>query len=106
MSIIGLKKKLIFVEVFEDCGCHVIFSKAKSFLRHIARRKVKYIVFRVKNLYKSEVGDCVALKIKVEKVLSWDVGELWHSRLGHLHHGASKIMQKIIVCLPKGSLDQ
>jgi hypothetical protein len=54
--------------------------------------QVKNIGIRVKNLYKLEVDGCDAMMGKVEKVVSRDEGELWHRRLGHLHHGALKIM--------------
>ena len=37
---------------------------------------------------------------------SQDVGELWHRRLGHLHHGALKIIQQNSTSLPKGKLEQ
>ena len=43
---------------------------------------------------------------KAEGVVSRDDGELWHRRLGHLHHGALKILQKISTGLPKGTLAQ
>jgi hypothetical protein len=39
-------------------------------------------------------------------MVSWDEGELWHRRLGHLHHGALKIMQQISTGLPRGTLAQ
>ena len=39
-------------------------------------------------------------------VKSQDVGELWHRKLGHLHHGALNIMQQISIGLPKGKLEQ
>ena len=32
----GLKKNFIFVDVLEDRGYDVVFSKEKSFLRHVA----------------------------------------------------------------------
>jgi hypothetical protein len=41
---------------------------------------------------------------KEEKVVSRDEGELWHRRLGHLHHGTLKIMQPISIGLPMGTL--
>ena len=47
----------------------------------------------MKNLYKLEVDDCAALSSKAELVQSQEIGELWHRWLGHLHHGALKIMQ-------------
>jgi hypothetical protein len=43
---------------------------------------------------------------KEEKVVSRDEDELWHRRLGHLHHGALKIMQQISIGLPMGTLAQ
>ena len=87
-----LKKNLMYVTILEDKGYDVVFSKGKAFLRHISTRQTKRIGIRVKNLYKLEVDDCVALSSKAELVQSQDVGELWHRRLGHLHHRALKIM--------------
>eukprot|EP00253_Pinus_taeda_P036127 PITA_36127 len=88
----GLKKNLVSIALLEDKGYDVVFSKGKVFLRHIGTGQTKRIGIRVKNLYKLEVDDCVALSSKAEMVQSQDVGELWHRRLGHLHHGALKIM--------------
>eukprot|EP00253_Pinus_taeda_P021923 PITA_21923 len=102
----GLKKNLVSVAMIEDKGYDVVFSKGKAFLRHIGTGQTKRIGIRVKNLYKLEVDDCAALSSKVEMVQSQDVGELWHRRLGHLHHGALKIMQQISTGLPKGKLEQ
>jgi len=55
---------------------------------------VKQIEVCVKNLYKLDVEDCVALSTKEEKVEGCDVSELWHKRLGHLHNGTLNIIQK------------
>ncbi len=70
----------------------MIFSKGNTFLRHIVMGQVKKIGIWVKNLYKLEVEECVSLRTKVERVQSRDVGEFWHRRLGHLHHGDLKIL--------------
>ena len=43
---------------------------------------------------------------KAEGLVSQDDGELWHRRLGHLHHGALKILQQVSNGLPKGTLTQ
>jgi hypothetical protein len=53
-----------------------------------------------------QVDGCGAMIGKVEKVVIRDEGELWHRRLGHLHHGALKIMQQISTGLPRGTLAQ
>eukprot|EP00253_Pinus_taeda_P004441 PITA_04441 len=101
-----LNKNLIFVVVLEDKQYDVVFSKGKSFLKHVVTRQVKQIGVRVKDLYKLEVDVCVALSSKVEHVQSRDVRELWHRRMGHLYHGALNIMQQITTRLPKCTLDQ
>jgi hypothetical protein len=106
MYVPGLKKNLVSVAMLEDHGYDVIFSKGKAFLHHIASGQVKQIRVQVKNLYKLDVEDCVALSTKAEKVQSQDISELWHRILGHLHHGALKIMQQISTGLPKGTLEQ
>ena len=46
----------------------MILSKGKAFLRHIAMGQVKKIGIQVKNLYKLEVEECVALSTKEERV--------------------------------------
>eukprot|EP00253_Pinus_taeda_P024768 PITA_24768 len=47
-----------------------------------------------------------AIAGKAEGLVSHDDGELWHRRLGHLHHGALKILQQITTGLLKGTLAQ
>jgi len=88
-----LKKKLVSVAMLEDRGCDVIFSKGKTFLRHIAMGQVNNIWIWVNNLYKMEVEEYVALSTKAKRVQSRDVGELWNRRLDYLHHGDLKILQ-------------
>ena len=68
--------------------------------------QTKKIGVRIKNLYKLEVDGCAAMVGKVEEMVSDDEGKLWHRRLGHLHHGALKILQQIFTGLPKGTLVQ
>ena len=68
--------------------------------------QTKRIGIRVKNLYKLKVDGCTAMMGKAEEVVSRDEGELWHRRLGYLHHGALKILQQISTGLPKGTLAQ
>ena len=60
----------------------------------------------MKNLYKLGVDDCATLSMIAELVQSQDISELWHGQLGHLHHGALKIMQHISTRLPNGKLEQ
>ena len=60
----------------------------------------------MKNLYKLDVDGCATLMGKANKVVSQDERELWHRRLGHLHHESLKVMQQISTGLSKGTLAQ
>ena len=93
MHVPGLKKNLIFVAMLEEKGYDVVFSGGKAFLRSKATGETRRIGVRVKNLYQLQVDGCAAMEGKAEGVVSRDDGELWHRRLGHLHHGALKILQ-------------
>ena len=86
--------------MLEDRGYDVDFSEEKAFLCHKATGQVKNIGVRVNNLYKLDVYGCAALSSKVGEVVSWETSELWHRRLGHLHHCALRIMQQIYTSLP------
>ena len=93
MHVPGLKKNIISVAMLEDKGYDVVFSKGKAFLRSKETGETRRIWVQVKNLYQLQVDGCAAMAGKAEGVVSRDDGELWHQRLGHLHHGALKILQ-------------
>ena len=90
--------------MLEDRGYDVFFSEGKVFLRHKTIRQAKNIWIHVNILYKSNVDGYTTLMGKAEKVASRDEGELWHKRLGHLHHGAFNVMHHISTGLPKATL--
>ena len=92
MHVPGLKKNLVSVAMLEDKGYDVVFSEGKSFLQHKTTGQTKNIGVKIKNIYKLEVDGSDEMVDKVEEVVSRDEGELWHMRLGHLHHGALKIL--------------
>jgi hypothetical protein len=87
MHVLGLKKNLVSVAMLEDRGYDVVFSSGKAYLRHKEIGQVKKIGIQVKKLYMLEVDGCSSMIGKAKKVLSQDECELWHRRLGHLHHG-------------------
>eukprot|EP00253_Pinus_taeda_P027232 PITA_27232 len=100
MHVPGLKKNLISVAMLEDKGYDVVFSEGKAFLRSKTTGETRKIGVRVRNLYQLHVDGCAAMAGKAEGLVSRDDGELWHRRLGHLHHGALKILQQITTGLP------
>eukprot|EP00253_Pinus_taeda_P005665 PITA_05665 len=92
MHVPGLKKNLISMAMLEDKGYDVVFSEGKAFLRSKTTGETRKIGVRVRNLYQLHVDGCAPMVGKAEGLVSWDDGELWHRRLGHLHHGALKIL--------------
>eukprot|EP00253_Pinus_taeda_P021600 PITA_21600 len=106
MHVPGLEKNLISVAMLEDKGYDVVFSEGKAFLRSKTTGETRKIGVQVRNLYQLHVEGCAAMAGKAEGLVSRDDGELWHRRLGHLHHGALKILQQITTGLPKGTLAQ
>ena len=106
MHVPGLKKNLISVAMLEDKGYDVVFSEGKAFLRSKTTGETRKIGVQVRNLYQLHVYGCATMACKAERLVSWDDGELWHRRLGHLHHGALKILQQITTGLPKGTIAQ
>ena len=108
MHVPGLKKNLISVAMLEDKGYDVVFSEGKAFLRSKTTGETWKIGVQTKNLYQLHVDGCAKMACKAGEVVSWvawdDEGELWHRRLGHLHHGALKILHQISTGLPKGTL--
>ena len=78
MHVPYLKKNLVLVTMLEDRGYDVVYSDGKAFVQHKTMGQAKMIGIRVNNIYKLEVDGCAAMMGKVEKVVSWDVGELWH----------------------------
>jgi hypothetical protein len=99
MHVSGLKKNLVSFAMLEEKGYDIVFSDGKAFLQLKTTGQVKNIGIRVNNIYKLEVDGCATMMGKEEKVVRWDEGELWHRQLGHLHHGALKIMQQIYIGL-------
>ena len=100
-------KNLISVVMLEDKGYDVVFSEGKAFLRSKTTGETRKIGVQVKNLYQLQVDGCAEMACKAGEVVSRDDdGKLWNRRLGHLHHGALKILQQISTGLPKGTLAQ
>ena len=106
MHVPGLKKNLISVAMLEDKGYDVVFSEGKALLHNKTTGETQKIWVQVRNLYQLHVDGCATMAGKVEGLVSRDDGESWHMRLGHLHHGALKILQHITTGLPKGTLVQ
>ena len=101
MHVSSLKKFFVSVVMLEDRGYDVVFSEGKYFMWHKTMGQAKMIGIQVKNLYK--MYGFTSMMAKADQVVSRDEGELWHRSLGHIHHGALKVMQYIYIGLTTGS---
>jgi len=80
MHVYFLKKNLVSVTVIKDKGGYGVMFRGKTYLRHVATRKVKQIGVIFKNIYKlevdfhacnytsrSEVGRCRVLFLELQR---------------------------------------
>lgn len=102
----GLKKYLVSVATLENKGYEIIFSKGKAYIKPSISLAAKQIEVTMKNLYKLQVETTTTLGSIGVSEQNHDLGEFWHRRMGHLHHGALKILRDIATGLPQCSVDQ
>jgi transposase InsO family protein len=101
----GLKKNLVSISVLEDLGYEVFFRKRRVLLKPPNSRTTVQIGVREKTLYKLQFGAAAALNNKKDNQQGRELAELWHRRMGHLHHRALKILGEIATGLPPCSVD-
>lgn len=99
----GLKRNLLSVGVLEDKGYEVIFKQGKTYLwdKDKDLDSVEVIGVCEEGLYKVPGQKIQALAPSTESI-----GELWHRRLGHLHHKAFPDFQKIVSGMPSISISK
>jgi hypothetical protein len=97
----GLTKNLISVSQLEDRGYVVTFRKGKVYI-HLEGSSVslsKVIGVRSKKLYRLQFEPTHAL-VSTCTSSGQDLGELWHKRMAHLHHGALKVLRESVDGIP------
>jgi transposase InsO family protein len=101
----GLTWNLVSVSTIEDRGYEVVFRGGQVLLYpkggNIASARV--IGVRQEKLYRMIFQAAGALTCSTS---SRDLCEIWHRRMGHLHHGALRILRDIATGLPDFSIDQ
>jgi len=65
----------------------------KVYIKHQSWKKVKQIGARSNKLYKLQFNSPKAL-ISSDSSSGGDMGELWHRRMGHLHHGSLRLLKE------------
>jgi transposase InsO family protein len=99
----GLKKNLLSISVMEDKGYAVTFHRGQVFIypEGASPDTAMRIGVREGNLYRLQGKPVQALVHNTESLC-----ELWHRRMGHLHHRALPILREMVTGLPDFSLEQ
>jgi hypothetical protein len=98
----GLKKNLLSISVTEDKGYAVTFHRGQVFI-YLERASLDIamrIGFKEGNLYRLQGKPIQALVHNTESLC-----ELWHRRMGHLHHRALPLPRQMVTGLLDFSLD-
>ena len=89
---------LLSVSQLQNKGCDVYFIRDKVYVKHPNWSKKAQIGVRSHKLYKLQFESRVAL---IDSTDDRDLNELWHRRMGHLHHGALGILKNTIIGAPE-----
>jgi transposase InsO family protein len=95
-----MTKNLISISVLQDKGYDVLFRGPKVYIQPRGSKQAKMIGIRSRKLYRLQFESPQAL-ISNNK----DMGELWHRRMAHLHHGALNVLKEIVTGLPELSTE-
>jgi hypothetical protein len=98
----GLKKNLLSISVMEDKGYEVNFRRGQVFIRPEGASPDTALRIGVRdgNLYRLQGQPVQALMHTSESLC-----DLWHRRMGHLHHRALPLLRQMVTGLPDFSLD-
>ena len=93
----GLGMNLLSVSQLQGKGYGVFFIKEKVYVKHPIWKKIVQIRIRSNRLYRLQLESPMTL---IASNGDKDLNELWHRRMGHLHHGALRILRKIVTRFP------
>ena len=85
LHVLRLGMNLLSVSQLQNKGYDVFFIKEKVYVKHPSWKKKAHIGFRSNKLYRLQLEFPMAL---IGSSGEKDLNELWHRRMGHLHHGA------------------
>ena len=99
----GLGINLLSVSQLQNRGYDVYFIGNRVYIKHPSWKKKAQIEVRSNKLYKLDLESPMALVSSADET---DLNELWHRRMGHLHHGALRILKKTVTGVPELSTNQ
>ena len=89
---------LLSVSQLQNKGYDVYFIQDKVYVKHPNWSKKAQIGVRSHKLYKLQHESPMAL---IGSTDDRDLKELWHRRMGHLHHGALGILKNTVIGAPE-----
>jgi len=92
-----LGMNLLSVSQLQDKGYGVYFIKEKVCVKHLSWKKKVQIGIKSNRLYRLQLESPMAL---ISSHGDKDLNNLWHRRMGHLHHGALRILRSTIIRVP------
>ncbi|KAH9291809.1 hypothetical protein KI387_043002 [Taxus chinensis] len=98
----GLGMNLISVSVLQDKGYNVLFRGTHVLIKHKDWKSPITIGVRSGRLYRLQFDTPKAL---MSSSNPRDLGELWHRRMGHIHHGALKLLRETVTGVPEVSTE-
>jgi hypothetical protein len=104
LYVLGLKKNLVSVSCIEDRGYVVTFRDGQVLLypKGGSISEAKVIGVRYGRIYRMIWEASEAF---VSMTSNRDLCELWHKRMGHLHHGALRIAREITTGISEFSIE-
>ena len=88
-----LGMNFIYVFVLQDRGYNLLFRGTNVLIKHKDWKSPITIGVRSGRLYRLQFDTPKAL---MSNNNSRDLGELWHRRMGHIHHGALRFLHEIV----------
>ena len=99
----GLGMNLLSVSQLQGKGYDVYFIKEKVYVKHSSWKKKVQIGIKSNRLYRLQLESPMAL---IGSHGDKDLNELCHKRMGHLHHGAMRILRRIVTRVPDLSTER
>ena len=93
MHVSRLCMNLISVSQLQDKQYDIHFVGKKVYVKHPSWKKEVQIGIRSNRLYRLQLESPMAL---IGNHGDRDWNELWHKRMGHLHHGALRILRSTV----------
>lgn len=103
LHLLGLGMNLLSISQLQGKGYDIFFIKEKVYVKHPSWKRKVQIGIKNNRLYRLQLESLMAL---IGNNGDKDLNELWHRRMGHMHHGALRIIRKTVTGVPDLSTER